>query len=241
MVHTSKCCALCISFLQYKISHTDSDFTEVFDTLKVFPGAAIFLDDACILPGKEVWLSHSRREYRYERPLADRMTRARSRSPSRERDNRRRDRSRTPLARYRRSNSRDIADQSRSNAVVFEAANPCQPAQHMTPAQRMTPAPRNPFEEQENMRSFSNRNPFGQAENQQNFNTRAPFQQFTGNTAAPRVDAQAAVPPSRAVFAEVPNGQHTGPNQFASQHRQEEWIEDAYFVLGVDDGANEEE
>jgi len=199
--------------------NTDFDPAEVLDTLKVFPGAAIFVNNSCILPGKEVYFSHDhRRERRYERPLADRITRPRSRSPSRERDNRRRERSRTPL---RRSNSVDAFGtrqhaQYQSNTVVFEANNTRQPLQS------------NPFGEPNNQRTFGVSEP------------RAPLQQYYENA---RTQKAQNMPATRPALAEIRNVRVERPVSvpFGSQHRQEEWIEDPYFVLGVENGASEEE
>lgn len=219
---------------QYGLNEDPELRRRVLDTLKSFPGAGIFIDEACIVQGKQFHLSRdSRRPSRNERPLAERITRARSRSPSRDRTTRRRERSRTPLATYRRSHSRDTMDSmnafrsrtrmnytSGSNAVVFEAS-------YARQDQRSAPIP--------------------QSAPLQSFRFPATRQLPTHPAPANNTNPRPATTPQnmsapRRALGELTNVR-VPPRGPAAQReqRQEEWSEDPYFVLGIGPNATEEE
>lgn len=219
---------------QYGLNEDADLKRRVLEALKSSQGAAIFLDDDCILQGKQIYLSREQpRRGRPERPVVERRTRRRSRSPSKARYVRQRERSRTPLAICRRSMStesnysigelrpRQAMQYKRgSNAVVFEAAE--------TRLQRVSPAPvlQRPSQSEQGPPLFGCATSIGKS-----LSFVQNFQRRLGTASV--ANEQGACP--------------TLPFRFQAETRaaalapQEEWVDDPHFVLGVNYAAGEEE
>lgn len=224
----------------------------VLNALKTSPGATIFLDDVCILQGKELYLTREQPPRgRPERPVFQRIPRRRSRSPSRTRHVQKRERSRSPLVSRRRSMSLDsitsddafrvrqaMPDKAGSNAVVFEAMQ--------RRPQRATPAPTLQqsfkFQQDDSMRcstasSLGPRQSYIQHVLER---VSVAYNQVVRPELSENHNWQRALP-ALSKISNLRAQAQAQPAAFAPKPVREEWVEDPHFVLGVSYSAGEEE
>lgn len=227
---------------------------KVLDALKTSPGCSIWVNERCIYRGNERHFTQDDPAAR-RRPLEERMTRGRSRSPIRERVQKR---SRSPLQHYDRYGLQPyefVRPQSPTANERFRSRTPIRrrspsPCRNLPQRSRTCASGSNAVVVEPSTTRYDNRSPqLNISSDQFNFPPSnailrpvkpapAPLGQISTN-----IPRSAGVPASQKPAAQTPSANTAIPRapQLPNENEQFSEVEDPYFVVGVSEGATEDE